>query len=131
MRRNKKRGKMKQPAAATVKPPEKQQGQLPPGLFAAGQSPVPVMDAFANPAARMGTNSNSIMEATEYSMTRITGDMGLMNALYRNNWIVKRLIDVVPEDMMKNGYRLDSQLDVDARRKLARIERQIGLRAKV
>ena len=104
---------------------------LPAGLFTADQTPMLMMDSFSNPAANMGSFTDNIMEYTEYFISRITRDMNLMNTLYRNNWIVKRLIDIVPEDMMKNGYQLNSQIDLDARRKLTRLERGTSIRAKV
>ena len=102
-----------------------------PGLYAANQAPIIVHDSFSNPIARLGIGTDNIMEATEYHISRITREMQLMIALYRNNWIIKRLIDVIPEDMMKNGYQINSQIDVENRRKLTRLERATGLRAKI
>ena len=132
MARNKKRNKGRQPTQSQnqIITPQASR-ELPPGLFTADQTPMLMMDAFSNPAARIGNFTDNIGEAAEYFITRITRDMSLMNTLYRNNWIVKRLIDVIPEDMMKNGYQLNSQLDLDARRKLTRLERSTGLRAKI
>jgi len=104
---------------------------VPSGLFTADQTPMMVFDGFSNPVARLGNFTDNIGEAAEYHMTRITRDMALLNSLYRNSWIVKRLIDVVPEDMMKNGYQISGQLDLESRRSLTRLERSTGLRAKV
>jgi hypothetical protein len=131
MSRNKKRNKEKQPIqqSAIVTPPKGR--ALPPGLFTADQTPMMMLDAFSNPAARTGAFTDNIMEFSEYYMQRITRDMLLMNTLYRNNWIVKNLIDVVPEDMLKNGYKINSQLNIEAKRKLKRLERETRLRDKV
>ena len=127
MARNKKRNRQKQ--SAIITPPTDK--ALPPGLFTADQTPMLMLDAFSNPAARNGAFTDNIIEYTDYFIQRITRDMNLMNTLYRNNPVVKRLIDIVPEDMMKNGYQLNSQLDIDARRKLTRLERTTGIRAKI
>jgi len=123
MGRSKKRKQTERASAPRDKRP------LPPGIFTADKTLM--MDSFSNPVTRMGALTDNLMEATEYPVQRISHDMALLNSLYRNNWIVKRLIDVVPEDMMKNGYRLNSQIDLDVRRKLTRLERTTGLRAKI
>ena len=105
---------------------------LPQGLFTSKDaSKFLTLDSFSNPAARLGVGTDNLAEFTEYRIKRITRDMQLMNALYRNNWIVKRLIDIIPEDMMKNGYKLNTQLDLDSRRKLTRLERTTALRSKI
>ena len=132
MARNKKRNKGKQPTQdqnRIITPPKAR--DLPPGLFTADQTPMLMMDSFSNPMARLGAFTDNIAEAAEYFIQRISRDMSLMNTLYRNNPVVKRLIDIIPEDMMKNGYQINSQIDLDNRRKLSRLERSTGLRAKV
>jgi len=104
---------------------------LPIGLFTNSQLPAFVMDGFSNIMARLGDNSGNIMEATDYHMKRISRDYNLLNTLYRTNWIVRRLIDVVPEDMLKNWYKIESQIDLDAQRKLYRVERSTQIRSKI
>jgi len=86
-------------------------------------------DGFSNPAARIGEFTDNLLEHSKYFINRLTADVNLMTALYRNNWIVKRLIDVVPEDMLKQSYSLISRLDADAMRSLKRVERQTRLRS--
>ena len=54
-----------------------------------------------------------------------------LNTLYRANWIVKKLIDIIPEDMLKNGYRLNTSLEAESKSSLARLERITRLKAKV
>ena len=75
-------------------------------------------DAFQNPLARTGVFTPNLMEATQYPMTRFTRDWQAINSLYRSHWVVRRIIDVIPEDMCKNGYKITSQIDPDNIRKL-------------
>jgi phage-related protein (TIGR01555 family) len=66
-------------------------------------------DAFSNPAAKLGFGTANIMEATQYPLTRLSRNYILMVSLYRTNWIVRKVIDAKAEDMLKNGWSLDTQ----------------------
>ena len=68
-------------------------------------------DAFSNVLARLGTGTPNMLDATQYPLTRLTQNYQLMNSLYRSHWIIRRIIDVIPEDMLKNGYRISSQTE--------------------
>jgi len=101
------------------------------GLFPQEDFPVFLMDGFTNPLARLGDGSTNITEATDYVMSRITRNYNLMTTLYRTHPIVKHIIDVIPEDMVKNWYRINSQLDLTNKRKLTRLERSTKIRSKI
>lgn len=68
-------------------------------------------DAFSNPLARLGFDTPNLLEGTQYVMQRITRDFNMLNALYRENWIIRRIIDTIPGDMLKNGISITSELD--------------------
>ena len=80
-------------------------------------------DAFQNPMTRSGVFMPNLLEATEYPLTRFTRDWQTINALYRSHWIVRRIIDVMPEDMLKNGYHILTQLSPDQIKKIVRCDR--------
>ena len=80
-------------------------------------------DAFQNPLTRMGVFTPNPLEATAYPLTRFTRDWQTINSLYRSHWIVRRIIDVVPEDMIKNGYHILTQLSPDQIKKIVRCDR--------
>lgn len=88
-------------------------------------------DAFQNSLARLGYGMPNPIEATSYPLTRLTKDFQLMNSLYRNNWIVKRIIDVIPEDMLKNGWKVSSQIPPKFMDKLERTQRRTQVRAQL
>lgn len=81
-------------------------------------------DAFQNPLARTGVFTPNLIEATRYPLTRFSRDWQTLNSLYRSHWIVQRVISAIPEDMLKNGYRITSQMDPDAMRKMEKVERK-------
>lgn len=89
------------------------------------------LDSYTNSLARLGLGQPNTSEAAGYVMTRRTQDYNLMNTLYRDNWIARRLIDVVPEDMMKNGYKITSQIKPEAIAKLEKLERKVQLRKRI
>ena len=80
-------------------------------------------DAFQNPMTRSGVFMPNPLETTEYPLTRFSRDWQTINSLYRSHWIVRRIIDVVPEDMVKNGYRILTQLSPDQIKKIVRCDR--------
>jgi len=103
---------------------------LPFGLQAGGLDRM-TRDAFSNPLARIGADSVNMIEATHYTRGNITADFMQLNNLYRQNWVIKRLIDVVPEDMTKNWYKIESQLSPDAKKQISKLERRSRVRSKI
>lgn len=91
----------------------------------AQQTKVVTKDAFMNVLARMGLGTPNLLEGTEYPLTRLTKNFQLMNSLYRSHWIVRRVIDVIPEDMCKNWYSISSQLEPEQLDKFNKINRKI------
>ncbi|EHL08988.1 phage-associated protein, HI1409 family [Desulfitobacterium hafniense DP7] len=89
------------------------------------------MDAFQNVLARMGYGTPNFIESTSYPMTRLTKDYSLMNSLYRSHWVVRRIIDVIPEDMCKNWYSISSQMRPEFMDRLTKLERQTSVKAKI
>lgn len=100
---------------------------------AVGRQPARVVtrDEFTNPLTRSGFGQPNHMEATEYPLTRLTWDYQLMNSLYRSHWVIRRIIDVVAADMLKNWWKITSVLAPDAQDKLMRLERRTQLRKKL
>ena len=52
-----------------------------------------------------------------------------MVTLYRSNWIVRKVIDVAAEDMVKNWYQITSEMDPKHIDQLQRLERTTKTRA--
>lgn len=70
-----------------------------------------VSDAFANEMARLGHGTQSILEYTRYPSRNLTADFGLLNSLYRSNWIIQNIISMIPDDMVKNWYKVRTEED--------------------
>lgn len=89
---------------------------------------IQTQDAFSNPAARMGFGTPSLNEGAMYPLTRLDFNQQLLNSLYRGSWIIQRIINTIPEDMIKNWYEVKSELQPDEIEKLQRVERKTNLR---
>lgn len=84
------------------------------------------MDAFQNVLARLGAGTPNLLEATDYPMTRLTQNFQLLNSLYRSHWIIRKIIDTFPEDMVKNWITIKTQMepeDIERFNKLQRTTR--------
>ena len=69
------------------------------------------LDYFQNLAARMGYQSPSLPESTEYQMVRLSNNYWLMLTLYRNHWIARRIVDLPAQDMTRAWCKLTCQVD--------------------
>ncbi|MCB2297785.1 phage portal protein [Clostridium tagluense] len=88
-------------------------------------------DSFQNPLARLGLGTNSLLESTQYPITRLTRDCNLMNSLYRNSWIAKKIINTIPEDMCKNWFSLSAELSPEAQDRFNKLEQRTLIREKM
>lgn len=88
-----------------------------------------IQDAFSNVLARLGFGSDNLLETTDYPLNRLTRNYSLMNSLYRSHWIVRKIIDTIPEDMLKNGYELQCQVSPESLDLFHRAERKSKTRA--
>ena len=84
---------------------------------------VQTKDSFQNPLSRTGVFMPNLMEATQYPLTRFTRDWQTINSLYRSHWVVRRIIDCIPEDMIKGGYKILSQVAPDSIKKVITCDR--------
>ena len=89
------------------------------------------LDAFSNPLARLGAGTPDAMQFTQYTRQNFTAQYNTLTNLYRENWVVKKLIDVVPEDMTKSWYRITSQLAPDYKQQITQLERKTHIRERV
>ena len=95
------------------------------------QAPVQTMDAFSNPAARIGWGTMDLLQATEYPMTRLSQNYQLLTSLYRDNWIVQNIIATIPNDMIRKWYELKTSLEPEYLKQMTRLERQTQIRKKL
>lgn len=94
-------------------------------------NPVMTMDSFQNAIARLGFNTPNMLEATAYPLTRLTQDYQTLNSLYRNHWIVRKIVDVIPEDMCKNWIKLKTQVDPGRMTQLEKTVRRTRTKEKI
>ncbi len=88
------------------------------------------MDMLLNQAARLGPADN-LLSQNRYASDRLTENYSLLDSLYRSDWIVNKIINVVPEDMTKNWVDLTCQVNPDQDNELKRQERKTHIKAQV
>lgn len=95
------------------------------------QAPISTMDAFSNPAARIGFGTMDLLNATEYPLTRLTQNYQLLTSLYRDNWIVQNIIATIPNDMIRKWYEIKSSIAPESIDQMLQLERQTQVRKKI
>lgn len=78
-------------------------------------------DTYSNIPANLGFGAKNLVETAGYVMTRFTWDYWTLNILYRNNWIAKAIIDKPANEMLKNGFEIQSQISPDQITKIMQI----------
>lgn len=69
-----------------------------------------ITDMFVNAMARTGMSAPNLMNTTDYELTRITKNYQLLTTLYRENWITKRIINTIPDDMCRNWFEITAEM---------------------
>ena len=71
------------------------------------------LDAYSNLAANLGAGANNLAQTAGYVMQRFTWDYYTINVLFRDNWIAKAIVEKPANEMLKNGFEIQSELDPD------------------
>jgi uncharacterized protein len=87
------------------------------------------IDEFANVLARLGFGTNNLMEGTSYPLTRLGRNYILMTSLYRSNWLARKVVDTIPEDMMKNWVEFHTDLEPQYLKQFENVIRKTQTRA--
>lgn len=88
-------------------------------------------DAFSNPAARLGFGTLDLTSGTDYPMTRLSENYQLLTSLYRDNWIVQNIVQLVPQDMCRKWFEVKTAADGQYLDSLERLIRKTHLRNKI
>ena len=97
----------------------------------ANKNIMPVKDAFSNPAARIGFGTMDLINGTTYPMTRISQDYQTLTSLYRDNWVIQNIVQLIPDDVIRKWYTLKTSIAPEYIDRFARAERQSGLRKSI
>lgn len=89
------------------------------------------MDVFTNQLARLGYGTPNLTEGADYLMVRLSRNYHLLNTLYRNNWVTRRVIDIIPKDMLKNWHEYVTDADPEQIDLVRKLERKTRLRAQL
>lgn len=84
-------------------------------------------DSFANFEARVGYGTDNQSSAAGYQFDFISRNRVQMEAMYRSSWIVGQAVDVVAEDMTREGVEIRGELDPKTLETLTRAEKRLGL----
>ncbi len=83
-------------------------------------------DGFQNFVARLGTGTDSILSKGTYSLDSmfITRNRTLLEGAYRGSWIVRRMIDVIAEDMVREGIDIITEADNE---KILKVQKHLSM----
>lgn len=79
------------------------------------------LDAFNNTLARIGYGTNNLLESTSYPLTRLSYRWELLISLYRDNWLVSKMIDGIAEAMVNRWISFPTDLSPTKVKKLEQV----------
>lgn len=89
------------------------------------------MDAFSNPAARLGFGTFDLTQATDYPLTRLSQNYQMLTSMYRDNWIVQNIVSIIPTDMVRKWFELNTTIDQDYLDEFNRLERKTQIKTRI
>lgn len=84
-------------------------------------------DSFINPLARTGLGGLNPISYSSYIYQNFTANYQELLNLYKGHWVVKRIIDVVSGDMLKEGYDITSQITPEEEDCLKNLTRKLRI----
>ncbi len=87
-------------------------------------------DGYANAAAFLGENS-PLLSAGTFLRSGLTSDPEQLTAMYRENWLTMRIIDMPSEDMTRAWYRLSSSVSEEEVHTLRRLEARHSVKQEI
>ena len=88
-------------------------------------------DSFSNVPGRLGFGTPNLMESAEYPVTRLTQNYGLLNSMFRNDWIAAAIVTAIPTDMCKNWYTLKGQITPEQIAEYETVERKTKIKRQI
>ena len=95
------------------------------------KQPTQTADAFSNPLFNLGYGSQNPLEATEYPLTRLTDNYALLNSIYRTNWVVQNIVGIVPDDMVREWFKLVGTISPEWESAFNQVVKQTQLKDKI
>jgi phage-related protein (TIGR01555 family) len=93
----------------------------------------PTTDSFANLAARIGNSLDSSgnplnqLSGGSYQLNPISRLRILLDYAYRSSWVVRAAVDIIPEDMTREGVDFDSSLPPNVLEELTESLNNLGI----
>src|SRR5690606_23226956 len=81
---------------------------------------VATVDSFQNFLTRLGIGTGNANDASRWGYNLITRNRTLLEAMYRGSWICRATVDIIAEDMTREGVEINSDDTPDALLELER-----------
>jgi len=101
-----------------------------PLLSLLAESRLPAADGYSNAAAFLGDQS-PLLSAGTFTRSDLTANQELLTAMYRVNWLCKRIIDMPTEDMTRAWYKLTGDLTEEELHDLHRLEAKHSVKQEI
>lgn len=92
---------------------------------------IKIKDGFVNPAVRAGLGEANLFSFSGYRDLNISFNYQLLFSIYKNDWIAKKIIDVIASDMVRNGISIISEADPKILKSFTKVERRFSINEKL
>ena len=70
-------------------------------------------DSFQNLSAKIGINADNLSAGGTYGFNPITRQRTLLEWIHRGSWIAGLAVDIIPDDMTRNGVEIVGDMSPD------------------
>jgi phage-related protein (TIGR01555 family) len=88
------------------------------------------MDGYSNAAAFLGEQS-PLLSAGTFVRSGLTNNLELLTTTYRVNWIAKKIIDMPSEDMTREWYTMNTEMEEEDLLELKELEAKHSIKQEI
>lgn len=93
--------------------------------------PYSITDGISNKMARLGVDTENIINAHEYVTERITNNYQLLTNLYRDNWVIQNIVSAVPDTITNKWFNVVSSISSNKLNMLTKVFQRTRLASKI
>lgn len=84
-------------------------------------------DSFQNLVAKIGLGTDNLSSSGTYGFNPITRQRTLLEWIHRGSWVAGLAVDIIPDDMTRNGVEITGDVDPDDKEKIEELAQILNI----
>lgn len=87
----------------------------------------PTQDSFVNFSHKLGIGADNVLSSSTYGFNPLTRNRVMLEWMHRGSWIAGQVIDVVADDMTREGAEIGAEMEPDDQQAIERTVTKLGI----